>query len=41
VIRLEDSFKFRNHLCMVFEILSFDLYRDIKDKSMTGFRTSE
>ena len=34
IVRLEDYFKFRNHLCMVFEMLAFDLYHDIKDTSL-------
>jgi dual specificity tyrosine-phosphorylation-regulated kinase 2/3/4 len=41
IVRLEDHFKFRNHLCMVFEMLAFDLYRDIKDKTMKGFKTMD
>lgn len=41
IVRLEDHFKFRNHLCMVLEMLAFDLYRDIKDKTMKGFKTMD
>jgi serine/threonine protein kinase len=38
---MEESFKFRNHLCIVFELLQFDLYRDLKDRSLRGFKTVE
>jgi Protein kinase domain len=41
IVHLEDYFKFRNHLCIVFELLSFDIYRDIKNKSLEGFKTME
>ena len=41
IVRLEEHFKFRNHLCMVFEMLSVDIYQDIKSKTMEGFKTIE
>jgi dual specificity tyrosine-phosphorylation-regulated kinase 2/3/4 len=41
IVHLEDYFKFRNHLCIVFELLAFDIYRDIKNKTLEGFKTIE
>ena len=31
IIRLEHSFRFRQHLCLVFEMLSDDLYQELKE----------
>ncbi|KAJ3451911.1 serine/threonine-protein kinase minibrain [Anaeramoeba flamelloides] len=36
VIRLIDSFKFRNHLCFVFELLSLNLYEVLKKTKLKG-----
>ena len=31
IIKLESWFKFRQHLCLVFEMLACDLYQDLKE----------
>jgi serine/threonine protein kinase len=33
---MEDSFQFRNHLCIVFELLNINLYEFIKMNSFRG-----
>ncbi|CAG8507625.1 9467_t:CDS:10, partial [Acaulospora morrowiae] len=37
IIRMEDHFYFRNHLCIVFELLSMNLYEFIKSNGFQGF----
>lgn len=37
VIHMLDSFTFRNHVCMAFELLSIDLYELIKKNKFQGF----
>lgn len=39
VIRIQDSFYFRNHLCISMELLSINLYELIKANSFAGFST--
>ncbi|KAJ3445013.1 serine/threonine-protein kinase minibrain [Anaeramoeba flamelloides] len=36
VVRLLDSFKYRNHLCFVFELLSLNLYEVLKKTKLKG-----
>ncbi|KAI9476247.1 MAG: kinase-like domain-containing protein [Benjaminiella poitrasii] len=37
ILRLYDSFMFRNHLCLVFELLSINLYELLKQNHFKGF----
>lgn len=37
VIHMLESFTFRNHVCMAFELLSIDLYELIKKNKFQGF----
>ncbi|KAI7901240.1 kinase-like domain-containing protein [Cokeromyces recurvatus] len=37
ILRLYDSFMFRNHLCLVFELLSVNLYELLKQNHFKGF----
>lgn len=39
ILRLRDSFIHRNHLCLVFELLSSNLYELIKQNSFSGLST--
>ena len=32
VIRLDMQFKFRQHFCLVFDMLGADLYKDLKER---------
>ncbi|KAI8089548.1 kinase-like domain-containing protein [Halteromyces radiatus] len=36
ILRLEDTFNHKNHLCLVFELLSFNLYELIKQNGFKG-----
>lgn len=36
ILRLKDSFKFRNHICITFELLSINLYEFIKNNDFRG-----
>lgn len=36
IVRLRDSFKFRNHICITFELLSINLYEFIKNNDFRG-----
>ena len=36
VVRLVDSFVYRGHQCLVFELLSFNLYDLLRDTRFTG-----
>lgn len=36
VIRIKENFKFRNHLCISFELLSINLYEFIKNNNFQG-----
>jgi dual specificity tyrosine-phosphorylation-regulated kinase 2/3/4 len=40
VIRMIESFYFRNHLCIATELLSINLYELIKANSFAGFTTT-
>jgi dual specificity tyrosine-phosphorylation-regulated kinase 2/3/4 len=33
VVKMKESFYFRNHYCMVFELLDKNLYSDMKEKN--------
>ncbi|TYZ64691.1 hypothetical protein PybrP1_011043 [[Pythium] brassicae (nom. inval.)] len=37
IVRLSDSFEFQNHLCLVFELLSMNVYELITENNFTGF----
>ena len=37
IIRKEEHFLFRNHLCVTFEMLSINLYEFIKSNDFHGF----
>ena len=37
IVRMHDYFHFRNHLCIVFELLFINLYELIKGNSFRGF----
>ena len=39
ILRLHDSFIHKNHLCLVFELLSSNLYELIKANNFHGFTT--
>lgn len=39
MIKMTESFYFRNHLCIVMELLSINLYELIKANSFAGFST--
>ncbi len=39
ILRLRDSFIHRNHLCLVFELLSSNLYELIKQNQFQGLST--
>lgn len=39
MVRMTDSFSFRNHLCIVTELLSINLYELIKANHFAGFST--
>ena len=41
VIKLERHFKFRQHLCLVFELLGCDLYQDLKETKLTGLTSMD
>ena len=41
IIKLEDWFKFRQHLCLVFEMLACDLYQDLKETELNGFKSMD
>ena len=36
IVRMKDFFNFRNHLCLVFELLSVNLYELIKHNNFRG-----
>lgn len=36
IVRLRESFKFRNHICITFELLSINLYEFIKNNDFRG-----
>ena len=36
IVKLKCSFVFRNHLCLVFELLSFNLYDLLKNTDFNG-----
>ncbi|MBW0486163.1 hypothetical protein O181_025878 [Austropuccinia psidii MF-1] len=40
VLKMTDHFSFRNHLCIVNELLSINLYELIRNNSFNGFSTS-
>ncbi|XP_065191553.1 dual specificity tyrosine-phosphorylation-regulated kinase mbk-2-like isoform X2 [Sycon ciliatum] len=40
IIRMEDSFHFRNHLCIVFELMGMNLYEVLKANNYRGFSLS-
>jgi dual specificity protein kinase YAK1 len=40
ILRMEDSFTHKNHLCLVFELLSVNLYELIKQNNFKGLSTS-
>ncbi|KAI8885630.1 kinase-like protein [Backusella circina FSU 941] len=40
ILRMEDSFIHKNHLCLVFELLSVNLYELIKQNNFKGLSTS-
>ena len=40
LVRMRDSFVFRNHLCIGFEILSVNLYELIKQNQFRGLSTN-
>lgn len=40
VVRIKESFTFRNHLCISFELLSINLYEFLKLNSLEGLSTS-
>lgn len=37
IVRMHEHFHFRNHLCIVFELLSINLYELIKGNGFRGF----
>jgi len=37
IVRIKDSFTFRNHVCIVFECLNMNLYQFIKNNEFQGF----
>ena len=37
IIHMLESFTFRNHICMTFELLSINLYELIKKNKFQGF----
>ncbi|KAJ1550781.1 dual specificity protein kinase yak1 [Nowakowskiella sp. JEL0078] len=40
LVRMKDTFVFRNHLCIIFEILSVNLYELIKQNQFRGLSTN-
>lgn len=40
IVRIKEHFYFRNHLCIVFEMLSYNLYEFIKNNNFHGFSVS-
>jgi dual specificity tyrosine-phosphorylation-regulated kinase 2/3/4 len=40
IVRIREYFKFRGHLCIVFEMLSYNLYEFIKSNHFNGFSVS-
>lgn len=36
IVRLKDCFQFKNHLCLVFELLSINLYELLKQNQFRG-----
>lgn len=40
IVRMKDSFVFRNHLCIAFEMLSVNLYELIKQNQFRGLSTN-
>ncbi|KAJ3049122.1 Homeodomain-interacting protein kinase 3, partial [Rhizophlyctis rosea] len=40
IVRLRDTFVFRNHLCIIFEMLSVNLYELIKQNQFRGLSTN-
>ena len=36
VVRIKDKFTFRSHVCIVFEMMSIDLYQFIKNNDFQG-----
>ena len=40
IVRIKDYFHFRGHLCIVFEMLSYNLYEFIKSNHFNGFSIS-
>jgi dual specificity protein kinase YAK1 len=40
LVRMKDSFLFRNHLCIAFEMLSVNLYELIKQNQFRGLSTN-
>lgn len=40
LVRLLDTFEFRNHLCLIFELLSINLYELISENNFNGFPLS-
>jgi serine/threonine protein kinase len=39
IVRVIDSFPFRKHLVIVFELLGVNLYKHIRSQSFAGFET--
>ena len=37
IVQMLDSFKFRNHMCITFELLSINMYDMIKENNFEGF----
>ena len=37
IVRIKDSFTFRSHVCIIFEMLSINLYQFIKNNDFQGF----
>jgi dual specificity tyrosine-phosphorylation-regulated kinase 2/3/4 len=40
IVRVKEYFHFRGHLCIVFEMLSYNLYEFIKSNNFHGFSVS-
>lgn len=40
VVRLLDTFVFRNHQCLVFEMLSYNLYELLKNTRLNNIRNN-
>jgi dual specificity tyrosine-phosphorylation-regulated kinase 2/3/4 len=37
IVKIKDGFTFRSHVCIIFEILSINLYQFIKNNDFQGF----